>query len=54
VCAFHAAALAAGGVGDGAPGLRPKYHPSFYAAFVLDLDGHQIEAICHAPDAVKR
>jgi catechol 2,3-dioxygenase-like lactoylglutathione lyase family enzyme len=51
VCAFHAAALAAGGVDDGAAGLRPKYHPSYYAAFVLDPDGHRIEAVCHAPDA---
>jgi catechol 2,3-dioxygenase-like lactoylglutathione lyase family enzyme len=52
VRAFHAAALAAGGVGDGAAGLRPNYHPSYYAAFVLDPDGHRIEAVRHAPDAV--
>ena len=54
VRAFHAAALAAGGVDDGAPGLRPKYHSSYYAAFVLDPDGHRVEAVCHAPDAVDR
>ena len=52
VRAFHAAALAAGGVDDGAAALRPKYHPSYYAAFVLDPDGHRIEAVRHAPDAV--
>ncbi len=52
VRAFHADALAAGGVDDGAAGLRPEYHPSYYAAFVLDPDGHRIEAVCHAPDAV--
>jgi catechol 2,3-dioxygenase-like lactoylglutathione lyase family enzyme len=52
VRAFHAAALTAGGVDDGEAGLRPKYHPSYYAAFVLDPDGHRIEAVCHAPDAV--
>ncbi len=48
---FHAAALAAGGTDDGAPGLRVRYHPAYYAAFVRDLDGHRIEAVCHAPDA---
>jgi catechol 2,3-dioxygenase-like lactoylglutathione lyase family enzyme len=46
---FHAAALAQGGLDDGAPGLRPLYHPDYYAAFVLDPDGHRIEAVCHAP-----
>ena len=46
---FHAAALAAGGRDNGAPGLRSHYHPSYYAAFVLDPDGHNIEAVCHAP-----
>lgn len=51
VRAFHSAALAAGGVDDGPAGLRPKYHDSYYAAFVLDPDGHRIEAVCHAPDA---
>ena len=49
VRAFHAAALAAGGRDNGGPGLRPQYHPSYYAAFVIDPDGHNIEAVCHAP-----
>jgi catechol 2,3-dioxygenase-like lactoylglutathione lyase family enzyme len=46
---FHAAALAWGGRDDGAPGLRPRYHADYYGAFVLDPDGHRIEAVCHAP-----
>jgi catechol 2,3-dioxygenase-like lactoylglutathione lyase family enzyme len=46
---FHRAALAAGGKDNGAPGLRPHYHPDYYAAFVRDPDGHNIEAVCHAP-----
>ena len=45
VDAFHAAALAAGGKDNGAPGLRPHYHANYYAAFVLDPDGHNIEAV---------
>ncbi len=49
VDAFHQAALAAGGKDNGAPGLRPHYHPDYYAAFVLDPDGHNIEAVCHMP-----
>ena len=49
--AFHAAALAAGGVDNGAPGLRPGYHPSYYGAFVLDPDGNNVEAVCHRPSA---
>ena len=49
VDAFHRAALAAGGRDNGAPGLRPHYHPNYYAAFVLDPDGHNIEAVCHSP-----
>jgi catechol 2,3-dioxygenase-like lactoylglutathione lyase family enzyme len=49
VDAFHRAALAAGGRDHGAPGLRPHYHPNYYGAFVLDPDGHNIEAVCHAP-----
>ena len=49
VDAFHVAALAAGGQDDGVPGLRPNYHPHYYGAFVLDPDGHRIEAVCHAP-----
>ena len=51
VQAFHAAALAAGGRDDGAPGPRPLYHPDYFAAFVLDPDGHRIEAVCHAPQS---
>jgi hypothetical protein len=49
VDAFHKAALAAGARDNGAPGLRPHYHPNYYAAFVLDFDGHNIEAVCHKP-----
>jgi catechol 2,3-dioxygenase-like lactoylglutathione lyase family enzyme len=49
VDAFHKAALAAGGRDNGPPGLRPQYHANYYAAFVFDLDGHNIEAVCHAP-----
>ncbi|HEX3538218.1 MAG TPA: VOC family protein [Stellaceae bacterium] len=51
VGAFHAAALAAGGRDNGPPGLRPQYHPNYYGAFVLDPDGHNIEAVCHRPAA---
>ena len=47
VDAFYAAALAAGGTDNGAPGLRPHYHPNYYGAFVLDPDGHNIEAVHH-------
>lgn len=47
VDAFHAAALAAGGRDNGAPGLRPEYHPTYYGAFVLDPDGHNVEAVFH-------
>jgi catechol 2,3-dioxygenase-like lactoylglutathione lyase family enzyme len=47
VDAFHAAALHAGGVDEGAPGLRPHYGTGYYAAFVRDLDGYRIEAVCH-------
>jgi catechol 2,3-dioxygenase-like lactoylglutathione lyase family enzyme len=49
VDAFYAAAIAAGGRDNGAPGLRPHYHENYYGAFVLDLDGQNIEAVCHAP-----
>ena len=49
VDAFHVAALAAGGTDNGAPGLRPHYHPGYYGAFVLDPDGNNAEAVCHAP-----
>ena len=47
---FHAAALAHGGRDFGPPGLRPHYHASYYGAFVLDPDGHHVEAVCHAPE----
>ncbi len=50
VDAFHRAALGSGGRDNGAPGLRPHYHPNYYAAFVLDPDGHNIEAVCHRPE----
>ena len=46
---FYRAALAAGARDNGAPGLRPHYHANYYGAFVFDLDGHNIEAVCHAP-----
>ena len=49
VVAFYNAALAAGGMDNGAPGLRPHYHANYYGAFVLDPDGHNIEAVCHLP-----
>lgn len=49
VDAFHAAALAAGGRDNGPPGLRPQYHPDYYAAFVHDADGNNLEAVCHSP-----
>lgn len=49
VDAFYRAALAAGGRDNGAPGVRPHYHEHYYGAFVLDPDGHNIEAVCHAP-----
>jgi len=49
VDAFYKAALAAGGTDNGAPGLRPHYHPSYYGAFVIDPDGHNVEAVCHKP-----
>ena len=51
VDAFHAAALAAGGRDNGAPGLRPHYHANYYGAFVIDPDGNNIEAVCHAAPA---
>ncbi len=47
VAAFHAAALAAGGRDFGGPGIREQYHPSYYGAFVLDPDGHNVEACIH-------
>jgi catechol 2,3-dioxygenase-like lactoylglutathione lyase family enzyme len=45
---FHAAALAAGGTDNGGPGPRPEYSEGYYGAFVLDPDGHNIEAVCHS------
>jgi len=54
VSAFHAAALAAGGRCNGAPGLRPRYHANYFGAFVLDPDGHNIEAVCHQANCVDR
>jgi catechol 2,3-dioxygenase-like lactoylglutathione lyase family enzyme len=50
VAAFHEAALAAGGKDFGAPGVRAHYHPKYYGAFVLDPDGHDIEAVIHGGD----
>ncbi|MGH6918067.1 MAG: VOC family protein, partial [Geminicoccaceae bacterium] len=47
VRAFHAAAIKAGARDNGSPGLRPEYHPSYYGAFVIDPDGHNLEAVCH-------
>jgi catechol 2,3-dioxygenase-like lactoylglutathione lyase family enzyme len=49
---FHAAALAAGGSDNGAPGLRADYHPNYYAAFVLDPEGNNIEVVCQFPDGI--
>lgn len=48
VDAFHAAALAQGGRDNGPPGVRAHYHPHYYAAFVIDPDGINVEAVCHA------
>jgi catechol 2,3-dioxygenase-like lactoylglutathione lyase family enzyme len=50
VDAFHAAALAAGGVDNGAPGLRPQYHEHYYGAYAHDPDGNNVEAVCHSPE----
>jgi catechol 2,3-dioxygenase-like lactoylglutathione lyase family enzyme len=49
VDAFHAAAIEAGGIDNGGPGIRAHYHPDYYGAYVLDPDGHNIEAVCHEP-----
>jgi predicted lactoylglutathione lyase len=54
VHAFFDAALAAGAKNNGAPGLRPHYHENYYAAFVLDPDGHNIEAVTHLAEDVRR
>ena len=50
VDAFYKAAIAAGGRDNGAPGIRAHYHANYYGAFVLDPDGHNIEAVCHKPE----
>jgi catechol 2,3-dioxygenase-like lactoylglutathione lyase family enzyme len=50
VDAFHDAALSAGGIDNGPPGLREHYHPTYYGAFVHDLDGNNIEAVSHGPE----
>jgi catechol 2,3-dioxygenase-like lactoylglutathione lyase family enzyme len=49
VDAFHTAALGAGGIDNGGPGVREIYHPNYYGAFVLDPDGNNLEAVCHTP-----
>jgi len=51
VDAFYKAALAAGGKDNGSPGLRPHYHANYYGAFVIGPDGHNVEAVCHKPEA---
>ena len=50
VDAFYAAAIAAGARDNGQPGLRPHYHPNYYGAFVIDLNGINLEAVCHKPE----
>ncbi len=50
VRAFYDTALKAGAIDNGPPGLRPHYHEHYYGAFVLDPDGHNIEAVCHVPE----
>ena len=50
VDAFYKAAIAGGGPDDGAPGIRAHYHANYYGAFVLDPDGHNVEAVCHKPE----
>jgi catechol 2,3-dioxygenase-like lactoylglutathione lyase family enzyme len=54
VDAFYAAAMGAGGTDNGAPGVRPHYHANYYAAFVLDPEGHNIEAVIHTPPKAAR
>ena len=51
VAEFYHAALEAGGKDNGAPGLRPHYHANYYGAFVIGPDGHNVEAVCHKPEA---
>lgn len=50
VDAFHAAALEAGGIDNGEPGIREIYHPTYYGGYVLDLDGNNVEVVCHRPE----
>ena len=50
VHAFYTIALSMGGRDNGKPGLRAHYHPDYYSAFVLDADGHNVEAVCHEPE----
>lgn len=50
VQAFYQAALSAGGISNGGPGLRPHYHANYFGAFVFDPDGHNIEAVTHIPE----
>ena len=50
VDSFHAAALANGGSNEGAPGLRPSYHPNYYGAYVRDPDGNKLQAVCHSAE----
>jgi catechol 2,3-dioxygenase-like lactoylglutathione lyase family enzyme len=50
VDAFHQAAVAAGGSDNGPPGVREIYHPTYYGAYVMDLDGNNVEAVCHKPE----
>jgi len=54
VDAFHAAALAAGGTDNGPPGVRTDYHPHYYAAFVIDPEGNNVEVVCHDPPGAAR
>lgn len=54
VDAFHAKALELGAQDNGAPGLRPQYHANYYGAFIIDPNGHNIEAVIHTPDKPQR
>ena len=48
--AFYAAAMELGGTDEGAPGVRPQYHRKYYGAYVRDLDGNKIQAVCHTEE----
>lgn len=48
------AAIEAGGTDNGAPGIREKYHPNYYGAFVLDPEGHNVEVVCHEPETAEK